>query len=101
AAPLNPVAAWLDTGEVPSRCRAALSDASGISIPELGFVLKVLLAYGIALVPINYGVCRFLLGRREWAWAVVPLLALGFAVAVERAAAYDLGYDSACDEIDL
>jgi hypothetical protein len=99
--PLNPVAAWLDASETPLRARAALSDASGISIPETSFVLKVILAYGIALVPINYGVCRFLLRRREWAWVVVPLLALGFAVAVERAAAYDLGFDSACDEIDL
>ncbi|MGA7497679.1 MAG: hypothetical protein WBX00_13220, partial [Isosphaeraceae bacterium] len=42
-----------------------------------------------------------LLNRREWAWIVVPLLALGFAVGVERVAAYDMGYDSACDEIDL
>ena len=32
---------------------------------------------------------------------MVPLLALGFAVGVERMAAYDMGYDSACDEIDL
>ena len=31
----------------------------------------------------------------------MPLLALGFAVGVERVAAYDMGYDSACDEIDL
>ena len=42
-----------------------------------------------------------MLKRREWAWIVVPLLALGFAVGVERVAAYDMGYDSACDEIDL
>src|SRR5262249_9127989 len=41
------------------------------------------------------------LRRREWAWIVVPLLALGFAVGVERAAAYDVGYDSACDEISM
>ena len=31
----------------------------------------------------------------------MPLLALGFAIGVERVAAYDMGYDSACDEIDL
>jgi hypothetical protein len=31
----------------------------------------------------------------------VPLVALGFAVAVQRVAAYDLGFDSASDEIDL
>ena len=32
---------------------------------------------------------------------VVPILSLGFAIGVERAAAYDMGYDSACDEIDV
>ena len=31
----------------------------------------------------------------------MPVLALGFAIGVERVAAYDMGYDSACDEIDL
>ena len=64
-------------------------------------MLKVILAYLLAVVPLNWLICRLLLGRREWAWIVVPLLALGFAVGVERVAAYDMGYDSACDEIDL
>jgi hypothetical protein len=32
---------------------------------------------------------------------VVPLVALGFAIAVQRVAAYDVGFDSASDEIDL
>ncbi len=59
------------------------------------------MAYIIALVPINWLICRFGLGRREWAWAAVPVLALGFAVVVERAAAYDVGYDSACNEVDV
>lgn len=99
--PTDPVAAWLDDAEVPRLARAVLSDASGISIPQHDFVLRVVLAYGIALVPLNYLICRYLLRRREWAWIAVPILALGFAFAVERAAAYDLGFDSACDEVDL
>ena len=32
---------------------------------------------------------------------VVPALSFAFAIGVERAAAYDVGYDSSCDEIDL
>jgi hypothetical protein len=95
------VAEWRDTTALPRLCRDLLEKASGISVPSSQFVLKVILAYLLAVVPLNYLVCRLLLARREWAWVVVPLLALGFAIGVERVAAYDLGYDSACDEIDL
>lgn len=99
---LDPVAAWLDSASLfPSRSRETLETASGITIPGSEFVLRVILAYVAALVPLNWLVCRFVLRRRELAWAVVPFLALGFAYAVERAAAYDIGFDSACDEIDV
>jgi hypothetical protein len=92
---------WRDTSPLPHLCQDLLEKASGISIPSSQFVFKVILAYILAVVPLNWLVCRFVLRKREWAWMVVPLLALGFAVGVERVAAYDLGYDSACDEIDL
>ncbi|CAN5825156.1 hypothetical protein BH23PLA1_BH23PLA1_28580 [soil metagenome] len=101
ATPQAPVAAWLDSAQMPSLCRDALVKASGIEVPGSLFVLKVILAYVIALVPLNWLICRFLLRRRELAWAIVPVLALGFAVAIERAAAFDMGFDSACDEVDL
>ena len=95
------VAEWRDTAALPRLCRDTLEKASGITVPSSQFVLKVILAYILALVPLNWFICRLVLNRREWAWIVVPLLALGFAVGVERVAAYDMGYDSACDEIDL
>lgn len=93
--------AWVDDSSIPTACRTALESASGLSIPSSGFVLRVVLAYAMALVPLNWLICRFVLRRREWAWAIVPVLALGFAAGVERYASFDLGYDSACDEIDL
>ena len=95
------VAEWRDTTSLPRICRDLLEKAAGITVPSSTFVLKVILAYILAVVPLNWLVCRLLLKRREWAWVVVPLLALGFAIGVERVAAYDMGYDSACDEIDV
>jgi hypothetical protein len=97
----TPVAEWIDSSLLPRMCRDALEKASGIKIPNAGFVLKVLLAYIIVLVPLNWLAFRYIIRRRELAWVTVPLLAFGFAVGVERAAAYDMGYNSACDEIDI
>lgn len=99
--PTEPVAAWLDDSGLAVAARLALEDASGIKVPPRPFILKVILAYLVALVPANWLLCRYVLRRREIAWVFTPLLALGFAGLVERAAAYDLGYDLACDELDL
>jgi hypothetical protein len=98
---LAQVAAWDDSTALPRLCRDELERASGITIPSSSFVLTFILAYLVALVPLNWLICRYVFGRREWAWISVPILALGFAIGVERVAAYDLGYDRACDEIDV
>ena len=95
------VAEWLDASALPRLCRDVLEEASGIKVPGASFVLKVVLAYLLALVPLNWLICRYVFGRRELAWVVAPVLSLAFAVGVERAAAYDIGYNSACDEIDV
>ena len=97
-----PVASWLDSrSDLPVMSRDVLEVASGITIPASAFVLKVIVAYILVLVPLNWLICRFVLRRRELAWVAVPFLALGFAVAVERAAAYDMGFDSDCTEVNL
>ncbi len=96
-----PVGEWLDSAALPDLGRDKLEKASGIEIPGRMFVLKVILAYIFALIPLNWAICRYLLRRRELAWIVVPTLSLAFAIGVERAAAYDVGYDSSCDEVDL
>ena len=99
--PKDPVAEWSDESKLPRLCRETLEDASGISVPPRSFVLRVLLAFALAIVPLNYLICRFVFRRRELAWFFVPILSLGFAVVVERGAARQLGFDSAHDEIDL
>lgn len=101
ALPKDSVAEWSDESKLPRLCRETLEDASGISIPTRSFVLRVLLAFAFTVVPLNYLICRFVFRRRELAWVFVPVLSLGFAVAVERGAARRLGFDSARDEIDL
>jgi len=98
---LSGVADWRDSAKLPRLSRDLLEQASGITIPSSQFVLKVILAYLLAVVPLNWLICRFVLKRREWAWVVVPVVALCFAVGVERVAAHDMGYDTASDEIDL
>jgi hypothetical protein len=98
---LSGVADWRDNARIPRLARDLLEQSSGISIPSSHFVLKVILAYLLAVVPLNWLVCRFVINRREFAWVVVPVVALGFAIAVERVAAHDMGYDTASDEIDL
>ena len=98
----QPVAAWLDSrSDLPVMSRDALELASGITVPTSAFVLKVIVAYILVLVPLNYLICRYVFRRRELAWVAVPFLSLGFAVAVERAAAYDMGFDSDCTEVNL
>ena len=64
-------------------------------------MLKVILFYILTLVPLNWLICNYAFNRKELSWVVVPILSLVFAVGVERAAAYDIGYNSACDEIDV
>jgi hypothetical protein len=95
------VAEWVDSSALPRYCRDVLEEASGIKIPGASFVLKVVLAYILLLVPLNWLLCRYAFNRRELAWVLAPLLSIAFAVGVERAAAYDMGYNTACDEIDI
>ncbi len=95
------VADWRDDSRFPSLCREALETASGIRIPGSAFVLKIVLVYLIVVIPLNWLLCRVVFRRKEWTWALVPVIALGFAIWVERAAARNLGFDSAADEIDL
>ena len=96
------VADWRDSATLPRLCARLARGGFGHHDPQLASSsCEVILAYLIAVVPLNWLICRFVLNRREWAWVVVPLVALAFAIGVERVAAHDMGYDTASDEIDL
>ncbi len=94
------VAGWTDQGPAANSARAALREASGISIPDAGFVARTLGWYLLCLVPLNWALFR-LLRRLEWAWAMVPVLAVVFAFLVTRFAQLDMGFVRAQTEVNV
>lgn len=98
--PMGGVGAWTDHSDTAARSLTLLREQSGISIPEASFVARSLGWYLLVLVPLNYLVFR-LLGRLEWAWLAVPLIGVGGAVWVARAARLDIGFARSRSQIDL
>ena len=85
------VAAWNDFSWISSAARQTLRDSAGISVPKREFVVWMLGIYLVVIVPVNWLVFR-LLGRVEWAWIAVPILAIGWGVAVIWLAQLDIGF---------
>ena len=71
------VASWDDQSLASQTARELLKEAASISVPRATFVLYMLAAYVLVLVPLNWLICRWL-GRVEMAWAVAPLIAVVF-----------------------
>ena len=94
------VAGWSDASEVSQEARASLRRSSGISVPSREFIAKVLGLYLLVLVPLNWVLFR-IMGRVEWAWAAVPLIAIGGGIAVIQAAQLDIGFARSRTEIAL
>ncbi len=92
------VAGWSDFNPVADAARRALQNAARIEIPDARFVLWVVGVYVLVLVPVNYAVFR-LLGRLEWAWFAVPVMALAGSVVIIRLARLDIGFDRAVTEV--
>jgi hypothetical protein len=82
---------WFDGASVPRAAADSLRAAAGIQIPELRFVLRTLAFYLLALVPLNW-LIFWSLGRLEWAWLAVPVIAFGGVIAVIRQAQLDIGF---------
>ncbi|HVU86980.1 MAG TPA: hypothetical protein VHD36_06650 [Pirellulales bacterium] len=94
------VATWDDQSQVSQAARESLRDAASISVPRATFVLYMLGAYVLVLVPLNWLICR-VLGRVEIAWLTAPAIALVFGVLVVRLAQLNIGFDSSATEIDI
>ena len=94
------VAAWDDFNVVSSTARKTLRDAAGISVPKREFVLWMIGIYLLLVVPVNWLVFR-LLGRVEWAWVAVPVVAIGWGMAVIWLAQLDIGFARSQTEIAI
>ena len=85
------VAGWNDQSGVSEAARNTLRLAAGIKPPSSGFVLKMLAAYLLVLVPLNWLVFR-VIGRVEYAWIAAPLIAIAGAFLVIKFASLDIGF---------
>ncbi len=91
---------WNDMSGAATEARNSLRAASGISIPNARFVITVLAAYLLILVPVNWGIFR-LLGRVEWAWVAAPIIAIVGAGLVVHLAQLDIGFARSQTEISI
>jgi len=92
------VAAWNDFNQVAGAARGTLREAAGISVPKREFVFQMIGIYLLLVVVANWIVFK-LLGRVEWAWIAVPVLAIGWGVVVVWSAQLDIGFARAETEV--
>lgn len=97
---LTGISGWTDNSDVVRLCRRILRNESGIEIPKSSLVVRTLGYYLLILVPVNYLLFR-LLGRLEYAWLAVPVIAIGGAIWVARAARLDIGFARSQTEVAL
>jgi len=88
---ISGISAWTDHSDLLRTTREVLMDEAGIEIPDSSLIANALFYYLLLLVPVNYLVFR-LLGRLEYAWLAVPVLAIGGALVVARLARLDIGF---------
>lgn len=98
--PITGLAGWTDTSDVLNSFRDVLRSESGIEIPKTSLVIRSLGIYLFLLIPVNYLVFR-MLGRLEYAWFAVPVIAIGGAIWVARSARLDIGFARSQTEISL
>jgi hypothetical protein len=83
--------AWNSESRIAVHATNCLRESSGITVPQVSTIMKLLLGYLIVLVPINWVVFR-LMGRVEWAWIAAPIIALAGAAFVARSVQLDVGF---------
>jgi hypothetical protein len=92
------VGAWSDFSPAAQAAREGLDNATGITVPDRGFIVWMVVGYICVLVPLNWLLFR-IIGRVEWAWIAAPLIAIGCTVAVVRQAQLNIGFARSRNEI--
>jgi len=91
---------WSDESAISRAARSGLKSAAGISPPSADLILKMLGVYLLILVPLNWLIFRAI-GKVEWAWAAVPLIAIAGAVTVVKIASLDIGFARSNTQVAL
>lgn len=98
--PMTGISAWKDTSDTMQAFQATLSDEAGIEIPGSSLVVRSLAIYLIVLVPVNYLIFWFI-GRLEYAWLAVPVIAIVGAAWAAHQARLDIGFATSNTELAL
>ena len=98
--PHSGVGGWSDSGAIAASARKGLKSAAGINPPSADLILKMLGVYLLVLVPVNWLIFRAL-GKVEWAWAMVPLIAIVGAISVVKVASLDIGFARSNTQVSL
>lgn len=93
-------ASWNDATPVSAGATSSLTAASGIRVPRVSVIIKLLAGYLLFLVPVNWVVFR-LIGRVEWAWIAAPVIALIGAIVVGRIVQLDIGFSRSENRINV
>ncbi len=97
---LSGIGGWSDSSDVIRLCRETLRSKAGIEIPDSSLVFRSLGYYLCILIPFNYLIFR-ILGKLEYAWLAVPVIAVGGAIWVAREARLDIGFARSQTELGL
>ena len=94
------VGAWSDASAIAESARSGLKSAAGITPPSADLILKMLGVYLLVLVPLNWLIFRAV-GKVEWAWAAVPVIAIAGAITVVKIASLDIGFARSNTQVAL
>lgn len=83
--------AWNPSSRVVENSLLCLRESSGITVPQISTIVRLLAWYLVVLVPANWLIFR-LIGKVELAWVAAPIIALVGAGIVARSVQLDIGF---------